>query len=211
MNRVRTGIFLLAGSAVAIGYWRLQTNATNTALPTTQPRTASAAEVDALRVELRALREQSSHAARVATHAAAASESAMTAAASRIGKATDGKSTVPPPQPDDSGAKRAEAFGRRLSQEPVDRAWSKQIERSIKQAVDEAAPTAEVVEAKCGSTLCRTVLKHENVETRRNFPGVVADKEPFKHGATYRYDPDGRGMTVYVSREGYGFSETARN
>jgi hypothetical protein len=95
-------------------------------------------------------------------------------------------------------------FGR----EGKDPTWSAQAEASIAGAFrSEALAGSTMLQATCGTTLCRVDVAHDSATAQEGFVWSVRSVPPFNQGGfAHRVDDPGAGTSktiVYVVREGY--------
>lgn len=94
----------------------------------------------------------------------------------------------------------------RLETEPLDRDWSSEQLARMEDAIRGLGRT-QVLQATCGSTLCRVVVGHETPEDQQQFTLDVGPLEPFRAGVFFQPDAQARPprTTLYVLRKGQGF------
>ncbi len=94
----------------------------------------------------------------------------------------------------------------RLETEPLDRDWSSEQLRRMEDAIRGLGRT-QLLQATCGSTLCRVVVDHESTEDQQQFALDAGPLEPFHAGVFFQPDAQARPprTTLYVLRKGHGF------
>jgi hypothetical protein len=108
-----------------------------------------------------------------------------------------------------SMAKLASLLDRRLRLEGHSE-WSRDTREQIETTVAEHAPRASLVEAECGTSLCRVVLVHPSLADQKAIDELGAHA-PFDQGTYYHYtgDESAPRTTLYVVREGHSIRELA--
>ncbi|MCP3140303.1 hypothetical protein [Pyxidicoccus xibeiensis] len=98
----------------------------------------------------------------------------------------------------------------RLETEPLDRDWSSEQLRRMEDAIRGLGRT-QLLQATCGSTLCRVVVGHESTEDQQKFSLDIEPLEPFHAGVFFQPDEQARTprTTLYVLRKGHRFNVPA--
>lgn len=202
MRKALAGI-LFGGIAVAslVAYsWRHSSLAS----ATSGARAAAlSAEVDLLRSAVEELRNRPESRPQIVVMSPSAETPAGTAP--QLDAMTPEPDSVDPASAEEQQQAMVERLDQRLQREPVDRAWSWETSRKIRDVVEAPSVGGRVVETTCASQLCRVVVGHASEASRLQFARDVASQEPFNQGAIYRYSTkDGEPTTtVYVVRNNH--------
>ncbi len=111
------------------------------------------------------------------------------------------------PQPfDDEPSARMVTLGERLAAQHIDSGWARGTEDALRGAAAELAPQSELVEARCGSTLCRIELKHADPMSHNRWVLGGVRSGLFGHGAAtevFASDDGHLHGVVFMAREGH--------
>jgi hypothetical protein len=141
-------------------------------------------EVRVLRAEVAAWRAERNGAIR---------QTALEQAAREVAVAEASAGTAAPPD-------NTVQLDTRLAEEPTDAAWSAEAVTKIRAAFAAHLPKANVSEIRCGSTLCRVVVRHDEGDDIMTRPMALIAAPPFNEGSMVRREPTA--TTVFTLREG---------
>ncbi|MEM8932352.1 MAG: hypothetical protein AAGE94_14315 [Acidobacteriota bacterium] len=105
----------------------------------------------------------------------------------------------------------ADIFDRALDAEARDSAWADSTEAMSRKAVIGTAGQAMVwVDTLCATTFCRSTLELETPGDESAIDDLVF-VAPFDHGGWIRIHPDGRTVSLYFTRDGFGLPSLTPN
>lgn len=97
-----------------------------------------------------------------------------------------------------------ETFDKLLASEPRDKAWASSQEALVPELFKEEK-TSRLLDATCGSTVCRGRVAHDNEAGRREFldAGRVFGNAPFNTNCFFTPMHETTGTVIYCSRQGH--------